>query len=130
MTRRCNMCHEDKAPEEFHRCKRDPIMGRQWQCRSCNSARNVAAYGRVRSEIIEFLGGGCACCDEREAVFLQVDHVNGGGGVLRKKNSGVHMLARQVRTSPEEFQLLCGNCHSAKTVGVTCPHQVRVGGKR
>lgn len=102
-------------------------MGRQWQCKDCNSARNIATYRRVRGEIITSLGGRCACCAEAEAVFLQIDHVNGGGGAERRQRNSVHALARRVRANPEEFQLLCGNCHSAKTVGVTCPHKAKVG---
>jgi hypothetical protein len=120
MTRRCNMCREIKPLEDFYR--------KQWQCKLCNSARNKATYRQKRAELVALLGGRCSCCDEGEIVFLQIDHVNGGGAAERKAtNHSIHALYRRVHSSPNDFQLLCGNCHTAKSVGVVCPHQAKVG---
>lgn len=128
MTRRCNTCRQDRPPEDFYRCTRDRIMGRQWQCKECNSARNGASYRRIRDGLLSLLGGRCVCCGETEPVFLQIDHVNGGGRAERKThNNNIRTFDRRVRSDPQDFQLLCGNCHSAKTAGITCPHRTKAG---
>ena len=127
MTRRCGKCRTTKSLEDFHRCNRDTQHGRQWTCIDCNGARNKAKYREIRDDLIELLGGRCACCDERRKVFLQIDHVHGGGGAERKALNSVQALSRRVRENPDAFQVLCANCHAAKTAGVKCPHKSEVG---
>ena len=70
-------------------------------------------------------GGGCACCGERRLVFLELDHVDGGGSADRA--AGVH-TADHVRrifnagVPDPRFRILCANCHTAISLTGACPH--------
>lgn len=82
---------------------------------------------KLRSDVIRGYGSKCVCCGEIEAVFLEVDHVNGGGAVHRRLKSG-DRIYRELRCKgyPQGYQLLCKNCNWAKHMG-GCPHQKEEG---
>lgn len=121
---RCRRCETERPVDDYHRSS-SHRNGRQSICRYCNSERNRDAYRRGRQEIFDFLGGACVCCGETESAFLQVDHVNGGGGKERKIKNSLAALRVRVRTAPADFQLLCANCHAAKLTLDMCPHKAR-----
>jgi hypothetical protein len=81
---------------------------------------------RVRSECFVAYGGKCACCGETEPLFLEIDHINGGGGKHRKEVPGgtaIYMWLREQGYPKGEFQLLCRNCNYGKhRNGGICPH--------
>lgn len=75
-----------------------------------------------KAALYDLLGNRCACCGERDPMFLQVDHVfNDGAKHRRRKNRGrrsgslsvKHMLA-YLEANPGSLQLLCCNCNYAK----------------
>lgn len=84
-------------------------------------------YGRqFRLKLIEAYGGHCVCCGETEPKFLELDHIDGGGGDHRREiGAGAEALYRWcVRNGfPATLQILCANCHNAKSFWGTCPHQ-------
>jgi Recombination endonuclease VII len=91
------------------KCRREPpevVLYRQgtysYRCQDCNSDYFAAYQRRKREELIQSLGGKCACCGESEIKFLAVDHVNG-------------------KAQPER-QVLCHNCNLAKGFYGQCPH--------
>lgn len=84
-------------------------------------------YGRqFRLKLIEAYGGVCKCCGETEPKFLELDHVDGGGGKHRKQiGAGAEALYRWCVANdfPDILQLICANCHNAKSFWGVCPHQ-------
>ena len=69
----------------------------------------------------------CACCGEKEFLFLSIDHINGGGNKHRKMTGGTggdHTYRWLVKNNfPEGFQVLCYNCNQAKGHYGQCPHK-------
>jgi len=84
-------------------------------------------YYRCRDAVIAAYGGKCACCGEIEKVFLQLDHIKNDGGKERKKfnDKSNQSLFRYLAKKgwPKGYQILCANCHQAKTKGIVCPHK-------
>jgi len=81
------------------------------------SAREYNA--RRRSETVSFYGSKCVRCGFDDIRALHVDHINGGGGKIRKEGRhGLFELWKITRDDPlmarETFQLLCANCNSIK----------------
>lgn len=86
------------------------------------------AYGqRLRALVLAAYGGACACCGESEPIFLQVDHIEGGG---REHFAEIGMgpaFYRWLRDRgfpKDRFRLLCGNCNMAVRWARPCPHEV------
>lgn len=66
----------------------------------------------------------CVCCGIVGAVFLTIDHINGGGASHRREEKIKDFYWWLKREGfPEGFQTLCWNCNSAKHLLGTCPHQ-------
>lgn len=120
----CRMCKLDRPVDDFHRSSSHKT-GRQSVCKYCNSQRNKDSYRKGRRELLDFLGGRCACCGEDEPLFLQIDHVHGGGGQERRAKGSLAALRARVMRSPSDFQVLCANCHLVKSSGEVCPHKTR-----
>lgn len=85
---------------------------------------------RARLEVIDILGGKCACCNEETYEFLTVDHIHKNGkahreslGLRRGVNSPFYIRLLRSRDF-SGLQLLCANCHQAKDTFGGCPHQV------
>jgi 5-methylcytosine-specific restriction endonuclease McrA len=74
-------------------------------------------YLERKALAIKLLGGKCIKCDSVED--LQFDHVKprkktGAGFVITKKLAGV--AERKLETEIRKCQLLCGECHSRKSI--------------
>ena len=84
----------------------------------CRKHRNRYINVKLRSELLELMGGACVCCGERDPMFLQVDHVFNDGHKDRKKYKGGSIsnasLLKIWNETPERLQLLCANCNHAK----------------
>ena len=85
---------------------------------------NRSAYAHsFRPKLIEKYGG---FCGETEPRFLQVDHIDGNGGQHRRQiGDTAEALWRwaQRHGFPPTLQVLCANCHNAKSFHGGCPHQ-------
>lgn len=116
------------------------------QCRTCRSGgepqrrrdgagciRCTVLQGRtgLKAEVMTAYGGQCACCGESRLVFLSLDHINNDGKADRAKyretktsQFGGHVFYRHLRDLgfPPGLQVLCANCHTAKTHYGQCPH--------
>lgn len=86
---------------------------------------------RVKTEVFGHYCGGeiaCACCGEKEMMFLSVDHINGGGNKHRREIGGKRGVNfyRWLKDNryPKGFQILCFNCNFAKghILNRVCPH--------
>ena len=81
---------------------------------------------RLRQQTVDAYGGGCACCGETTIQFLQIDHIDGGGGKHRRalgRTGGQHFY-RWLRQQgfPTGYRVLCANCHQAISLWKVCPH--------
>src|SRR3990167_4620750 len=79
---------------------------------------------KIREEVVVHYGGKCACCGEKEFVFLAIDHVNGGGSKHRKE-VGAYSIPSWLKKNgyPKDYQILCHNCNQAKSIKGVCPHK-------
>lgn len=86
---------------------------------------------RDRNLVFAHYGEQCACCGEKERMFLTIDHVKNDGAEHRRNipgqigKGGSSFFDWLVRKDfPEGFQTLCRNCNWGKHVnGGVCPHQ-------
>lgn len=73
-------------------------------------------------------GGKCVCCGETYWAYLQLDHVNDDGGEHRRSlllegKAPYKSVEWAIKNNyPDTLQLLCANCHQAKTRRVSCIH--------
>ena len=85
---------------------------------------------RLKWEVIEHLGGKCACCGETALEFLTVDHINGDGAEHRRnltgKNRGgsvrVYKDIRNQGYPKDKYRVLCFNCNCSIGCWGYCPH--------
>lgn len=83
----------------------------------------------IREEVFAAYGGFvCACCGEREEIFLTIDHIDGCGGPQRREQGLGSRFYGWLRKNgfPPGYRVLCFNCNlgRAKNGGV-CPHETR-----
>ena len=90
-----------------------------------NARTRKALRQRARAAVLQAYGEECACCGEKELVFLTLDHVNGGGNADRRMSkNGLEIYRRLMREGfPPGYQILCWNCNAAKHFQGICPHQ-------
>lgn len=91
-----------------------------------HSAAVTASHRRLRAQVIDGLGSICACCGESEPIFLQLDHIHGGGNLHYRKFAGswsaVYRAVRDTGFPRDQYRLLCSNCNSAIGRYGRCPH--------
>lgn len=118
------LCEKCSLPREggTNRCNFHLVqqrgLGKLWRTQVRDDA--FAAYGGYK----------CVCCGETERLFLDLDHVNGGGNKhrasLHKNGSAVYWWLKQHGYPKGMMQPLCSNCNQGKSRnnGV-CPHTLR-----
>lgn len=109
-----------QAPLDKYQRYRRSAKGRATASRFSRTSRV-----RIRRQVISVLGGACACCGENRDPFLEVDHVLGDGHLEGTGSSQRYYKAlREISANRgARYQVLCANCHAAKTRGVVCPHR-------
>lgn len=136
----CKKCYSDWVVTGQHVACKDcgelkPIVGKG-RCADCwnkyRLRRNTSKQKsrkeereRLRGLVVQKLSGKCACCGETETLFLEIDHIGGGGSGHRKSVSSVEELYGSMLSDcdfAEKYRLLCGNCHNAITRVGKCPH--------
>ena len=83
------------------------------------------ARKKRRAAMIQTLGGECACCGEKEPLFLCLDHIKGGGRCEYKKKGGPHgVWRRAIREGlpRDKYRVLCWNCNAVLGLYGRCPH--------
>lgn len=82
---------------------------------------------RVRSEAFQAYGTTCACCGDSRWYVLQLDHINGGGRKHIEESGTYYRMLARLRADgwPPIMQVLCANCHLAKTTLGACPKEHR-----
>lgn len=115
----CPVCGADQDESRFR-------SGHSAKCLECDRKYRVAR----RMEMIQALGGVCACCGQDEWHKLVLDHVHDDGAVSRAsgQRSGIDLMAALLRgkVKKSDHQLLCWNCNHSKHRGSgLCLHQRR-----
>jgi hypothetical protein len=122
--RLCRQCGAEKPVEDFRHAHR-------WchTCKECHATYGRVAKAKLRKRVLEHYGGvppKCACCGESTQEFLQMNHINGGGGAHRKEeevhNKGLYRWLLD-HGYPDGFNVLCANCNYATYLHGTCPHK-------
>jgi hypothetical protein len=123
--RRAQYAGEDKVCK---RCRTRDRYGRRVLCRECtDSTRRYQT--KLKYEVLSAYGGKCACCGERDARFLTLDHINNDGAEEKrslspsgKRSFGIYNYLKRGGFPVGRYQVLCWNCNSAKRVDGVCPH--------
>lgn len=130
----CIDCGELKAAVDFTYSRAKDKY--KEHCRECGQRRsaerakwnNRARRADGRAAALNAYGGECVCCGESIQVFLQFDHINGGGNQHRgqiKRRRFATMASWLINEGyPKGFQILCANCNWAKHANGICPHQI------
>lgn len=101
----------------------------QLLCGNCHVAKTWRPAGvplsKRREKLIKGYGGRCANCHETEPNFLELDHVNNDGAAHRRELGGKQGVDRWAIKNgfPDRLQLLCANCHEAKTRTGDCTYR-------
>lgn len=125
-----------RCSEKVKAWKKDPanrekqrVWGRAWRERNQERSRELnTKYNReTKQQIMAHYGGACICCSETTIEFLTLDHVNNDGQQDRrsaKVGRGGYRHYKKLLQEPrrEDLQILCVNCHHAKTITGSCPH--------
>lgn len=88
--------------------------------REYNTRYHKEKRREVRTEILSLLGKQCVLCGyDADVRALQIDHVDGGGGIERKRFSNLeqyyrHILQTLRSDERRRYQLLCANCNAIK----------------
>lgn len=137
---RCGKCRERKSQQLAHKratvpsgtcsqCFRRPSRKGIRSCGPCAERcriKSIRRYHEVRQEVLTRYGGKCACCSNSNFKYLQLDHIDGGGRIERAANPGVRggnffKTLYKMKTLRKDLQVLCANCHQAKTYGGCTP---------
>lgn len=83
-----------------------------------------SGLARLKSDVIALYGGRCNCtgCPVWDPDILTLDHVAGDGSARRGSQAHNYGEWRNARAFPDPkvYQILCANCHLAKTKGIPC----------
>lgn len=79
----------------------------------------------LKQQVLTHYGACCACCGEREILFLTIDHIHGNGGLHRRQIGKTDMWKWLAQNDyPDGFQILCYNCNVGRyRNGGVCPHK-------
>lgn len=72
------------------------------------------ATQRVRLEVLEHYSPGgieCRICHEGWVEFMALDHINGGGNLIKRSGSSAYWRSFKRDGWPEGFRVLCFNCN-------------------
>tara|TARA_Y100000593_G_scaffold92528_1_gene184458 strand:+ start:652 stop:1410 length:759 start_codon:yes stop_codon:yes gene_type:complete len=103
-----------------HTCKEDGCdiaVSKNNKSGYCKKHYCVGLERKSRKKLYAKLGNKCACCGERDEMYLSIDHINNDGHKLRKQDSyhtKVTCLLDYHRENPDALQILCSNCNHAK----------------
>ena len=73
---------------------------------------------KLRTSIIERMGGKCVRCGFADHRALQVDHIHGGGEKERRSYANLYQFFKTlaVNIDSSKYQLLCANCNTIKRI--------------
>jgi len=140
---KCELCGNTITKEEIECIKKEwdysqhpNRIGKEVHfCLTCYSIRKNSInkierrkYNQNRKHIVlQHYSNGkpkCACCGEREPMFLTIDHIGCGRGNPAPRKNGASWNEALVKGLPEGYQVLCMNCNWSRGIHGICPHQL------
>ena len=100
------------------------------QVRQQKRQEAAKGYAELKAQVRLHYGGQCACCGEREPLFLEMDHINNDGShhrrIIGQSASQLYRWLEKNNWPQKEFQLLCCNCNRGRSRnhGI-CPHKIK-----
>jgi hypothetical protein len=92
----------------------------------CEQHYGVHKKTYYRINLIKVLESKCACGGESDSKYLTIDHINNDGYLKRHIRTKEHReavrLYEQTLLIPQELQVLCWDCNTAKAIKGFCPH--------
>jgi hypothetical protein len=128
----CRKCDEEKSVNKFR--IREGANG-LFADNICLSCRGRSERSRLWLEMMDALGGKCACCGEDHPQLLTLEHVSGGrhfygrrygrdGKEYQQSNTYVEIRrAKREGWNRSNWELLCGSCNFSKGHYGQCPHR-------
>lgn len=114
-TKRCPQCQTVKPVSDFYRNPARKADGLSPYCVECSHVAQRASRIKIRTELLTVLGSVCGHCGFSDSRALEVDHVSGGGREHRQTiPAHSRRFVVEVAAHPDDYQLLCGNCHRIK----------------
>lgn len=115
----------DKHPhfaliEDFRRPKTDGYCifhtNEYQRVRDRRTQRNRHRYTYARVQVLAAYGAKCAECGEDDPDVLQIDHIIRTHGKIERANYRSRGYLRKIIRAgyPDDYQLLCLNCHRKK----------------
>jgi hypothetical protein len=74
----------------------------------------VFRNGELRDMVFDLLGDQCARCGIADYRVLQIDHINGGGSIERRKIGSRGIYIKILEDGGAGYQILCANCNTLK----------------
>lgn len=136
--KRCSKCGKLRDRSKF-RVDTGKRYGISCWCKSCTNKhekkrRKIPSVRESRNKfgkeyrnkqketVINYYGGKCACCGEKEIMFLTIDHINNDGFKALVRTNIHSWIIRN--NFPVNLQVLCWNCNCGKAINKgTCPHE-------
>lgn len=126
MKKRCTICKEAKSTIAFSNDRRKK-SGKREECKECRNKRQRAYHGQpeiiararqyryqIRKQCLQQYGNKCILCGNPNLEFLEIDHINGGGGKHRKECGNTTKMYRSIFVKgyrPDKYRLLCKICN-------------------
>jgi 5-methylcytosine-specific restriction endonuclease McrA len=95
------------------------------KCLLLHTDKERRRYQKIRDACILAYGGCCVCCGTNVVKYLQLDHIHNDGASHKQKifgnaRTGSMYVWAYRHKFPNVLQLLCANCHQAKTTCGGC----------
>lgn len=123
--RKCVGCRDSHRRAKARARAQDPTKQR-----GMVADANAKRRARDKTAAISHYGGRCACCGEKEQIFLTIDHIDGVVPPEHHKDGkrmgGPVFYAWLIKNGyPAGLRVLCFNCNFAYHVRGACPHRER-----
>lgn len=84
---------------------------------------------RLFQQMLDALGHRCACCGEKNELFLSLEHKDGDGAEDRRSLTWDQIYKKVIQNpDPMKYEVLCFNCNLGKRRnGGLCPHKGAAG---
>lgn len=143
----CSCCKKEKPISEFwtYNKKGTGKIGVSSKCKMCHREYNkewwkggkgkelkARYHKKIKLMVLDAYSKGkmeCACCGEKEVMFLTIDHIDNDGAKERKKlkisgGNFYRWLVRNNFPNKDKYQVLCFNCNQGRQLnGGICPHK-------
>jgi hypothetical protein len=111
-------------------CRKPPRPAIPGKCycelhKELGKIRSKAAGRKRRRKVLDHYGRECYCCGETNEVFLQIDHIDGGGNEHRRIIGQGGLYAYLIKNDfPSGYRTACAICNWGRSQSKDgqCPH--------